>query len=178
MEGSADAGSSSTGDLTVTASKHPHQTPHLPLVPLPAAQVVEPEMPSRIRRPNDAVRFVAWMTVTALLLVLGDVALGTASGLEEDLASAVTTLPDLILSLLSWISGLPLLLLPPLLVADLALRRRWRTLLVAASAAVVAWLAAFAFLTYGPDAVSLTLLDALTTGNTRGDRTDLAFPLL
>ncbi|HVQ17577.1 MAG TPA: lysylphosphatidylglycerol synthase transmembrane domain-containing protein [Actinomycetes bacterium] len=135
-------------------------------------------MPSRIRRHNDAVRFASWVVVTSLLLLLGDVALGTAAGLEEDLASAITTLPDLILSLLAWASNLLLLVLPPLLVADLALRRRWRTLLVAVTAGVTGWLVAYAFLRFGPDAVSPTLLDALTTGNVRGHRTDVAFPLV
>ena len=155
-----------------------HEPPYVPSVPLPIAHVVEPELPTRIRRPNDAVRFVSWVVVTALLLILGDVALGTTSGLEEDLASAVTTLPDLILSLLAWASNLLLLALPPLLVADLAVHRRWRTLLVATGAGIVGWLAAYTFLTFAADAVSLTLLDALTTGSARGDRTDIAFPLL
>ena len=56
-----------------------------PVVPIPPAHVVEPEQPRRIRRPNDALRLVGWSTATVLLLVLGDVALGTTSGLEEDL---------------------------------------------------------------------------------------------
>ncbi|HVQ87103.1 MAG TPA: hypothetical protein VMT88_02875, partial [Actinomycetes bacterium] len=70
MEGSADTGSTTSGDLAVpptSVSRRP--TPQVPAVPLPPAHVVEPEMPSRIRRPNDAVRFMAWLTVTALLLV-------------------------------------------------------------------------------------------------------------
>ena len=153
-------------------------TPHRPAVPLPPAHVVEPEQPRRIRRPNDAFRLAVWVVITVGLLFLGDVALGTASGLEEDLASAITTVPDLILSLLAWASGLILLVIPPLLILNLAARRRWRTLLVSTLAGVAGWLVAYAFVTFGPDAISLTLLDALTTGSSRGDRTDVAFPLL
>ncbi len=148
------------------------------VVPIPPAHVVEPEQPRRIRRPNDALRLGAWSTATVLLLVLGDVALGTASGLEEDLASAITTLPDLILTILAFASNLLLLLLPPLILADLAWRRRWRTIAVAAGAGVTAWLLAYAFSVLGPDALSPTLLDALTTGSSRGNRTPIAFPML
>lgn len=149
-----------------------------PVVPIPPAHVVEPEQPRRIRRPNDALRLGAWSTATVLLLVLGDVALGTASGLEEDLASAITTLPDLILTILAFASNLLLLLLPPLILADLAWRRRWRTIAVAAAAGVAAWLLAYAFSVLGPDTLSATLLDALTTGSARGSRTPIAFPTL
>ena len=39
----------------------------------------------------------------------------THSGLEEDLTSAITTLPDLIITVLAWASNLLLLLLPLLL---------------------------------------------------------------
>lgn len=149
-----------------------------PAVPIPPAHVVEPEQPRRIRRPNDALRLGAWSTATVLLLVLGDVALGTASGLEEDLASAITTLPDLILTILAFASNLLLLLLPPLIIADLAWRRRWRTIAVAAAAGVAAWLLAYAFSVLGPEMLSATLLDALTTGSARGNRSPIAFPML
>lgn len=160
------------------STPRPRRSPQLPAIPPPPAQILEPAMPARIRRPNDAIRAVGWALATALLLLLGDVALGTASGLEEDLSSAITTLPDLILSLLAWASGLLLLVLPPLLVVDLTVRRRWRTLLVATLAAIIAGTLAYLFLRFGPDAISSTLLDALTTGNPRGDRTVIAFPLL
>lgn len=149
-----------------------------PEVPPPPAHVVEPEQPRRIRRPNDALRLVAWSVATVLLLVLGDVALGTAAGLEQDLASAITTLPDLILTILAFTSNLLLLLLPPLVLADLAWRRRWRTIAVASAAGVVAWLLAYGFSVLGPEVLSDTLLDALTTSSSRGSRTPIAFPML
>ncbi len=147
-------------------------------VPSPPAHVVEPEQPSRIRRPNDALRLVGWAAFSSLLLFLGDVALGTTAGLEEDLTTAITTLPDLILTVLALASNLLLLLLPPLILADLALRRRWRTIAVAAAAGVSAWLISYAFSVLGPELMSPTLLDALTTSSSRGSRSPIAFPLL
>lgn len=149
-----------------------------PPVPVPPAQVVEPEQPLRIRRPNDALRLIGWAVFTGLLLLMGDVALGTAVGLEEDLTSAITTLPELILRFLAWASGLLLLLIPPLVFADLAIRRRWRTMWVAAAAAVTGWLLAYAFSVLGPEFLSKALLDALTTVNASGSRSAIAFPLL
>jgi uncharacterized membrane protein YbhN (UPF0104 family) len=140
--------------------------------------VIEPAQPRRIRRQNDALRLVAWSAITGLLLVIGDIALGTTSGLQHDLTSAITTLPDLILSVLAFASNILLLLLPPLILGDLALRRRWRTIMVAAVAGVFAWLAAYAFSVLGTEFLSPTLLDALTTGIARGGRSPLAFPLL
>jgi uncharacterized membrane protein YbhN (UPF0104 family) len=140
--------------------------------------VVEPEQPDRIRRPNDALRLVAWAAATGLLLLVGDVALGTTAGLEEDLTEAITTLNDLILTVLAWAAEVVLVLLPLLIVADLALRRRWRTIGVAVAAGVVAWLAAYAFSVLATDVLSPTLLDALTTGGGRSERSPVAFPLL
>ncbi|MCZ3389379.1 MAG: flippase-like domain-containing protein [Actinomycetia bacterium] len=148
------------------------------VVPAPPAHVVEPEQPRRIHRPNDALRLGGWAAFSALLLLVGDVALGTTSGLEEDLATAITTLPDLILTVLALASNLLLFLLPPLILADLAIRRRWRTISVATAASVTAWLIAYAFSVLGPEFISPTLLDALTTSSSRGSRTPIAFPLL
>jgi uncharacterized membrane protein YbhN (UPF0104 family) len=155
------------------------RSPSQPLpAPLPPAHVVEPEQPSRIRQPNDGLRLVGWAFVTVLLLLVGDVALGTTAGLEEDLTSAITTLPDLIITILAFASSLLLLMLPPLILADLALRRRWRTMWVAAAAGVSAWLLSYAFSVLGPEFLSPTLLDALTTGSVRGSRSAIAYPLL
>ena len=158
----------------------PRPTPPLaPTAPLPPAHVVEPAQPKRIRRPNDGLRLAAWAAVTGLLLVAGDVALGTTAGLEADLSSAIDRrLPDLILQILAYASNLLLLLLPPLILADLALRRRWRTMWVAVAAGVSGWLVAYAFSVLGPEFLSDPLLDALTTGSARGSRSAVAFPMV
>ena len=164
-------------DATTVPAGPPTAATRLP-APLPPAHVVEPEQPRRIRRPNDAMRLIGWALFTTLLLVVGDVALGTTAGLEEDLTSAITTLPDLIITVLAWASNLLLLLLPPLILADLALRRRWQTMWVAGAAGVAGWLLSYAFSVLGPEFLSPTLLDALTTGSARGSRSAIAYPLL
>ncbi|HUV48157.1 MAG TPA: hypothetical protein VMX11_04195, partial [Actinomycetes bacterium] len=146
--------------------------------PQPPAHIVEPEQPSRIRRPNDALRLVLWAIASVLMLVIGDVALGTTAGIEEDLATGITRLPDLILTILALASNLLLFLLPPLILSDLALRKRWRTIAVATSAGVAAWLAAYAFSVLGPEFMSPALLEALTTTSAGGSRTPVAFPLV
>lgn len=150
-------------------------TPYPAFAPPPAV-VEEPGQPARIRKPYDAIRFAAWVSATAGLLLLGTVALGTTSGLEQDLTGAITTIPDLLLSLLAYGSEVLLLAIPVVLIADLAVRRRWQTLLVATVAGLSAWLLAALFAAFGPDVVSRTLLDALTYVTVRPDRTPTAFP--
>jgi uncharacterized membrane protein YbhN (UPF0104 family) len=175
----ARADSGETGEPTAIGSPPAgQQPPRVPPVPIPPAHVVEPAQPSRIRRPNDAIRLVGWGLFTGLLLVLGDVALGTTAGLEEDVTSTITRLPDLIITILAFASSVLLLLLPPLILADLAIRRRWRTMWVASAAGITGWLVSYAFSVLGPEFLSKTLLDALTTGSASGTRSALAFPLL
>ena len=144
----------------------------------PPAHIIEPEQPSRIRRPNDLLRLVMWAIASVLMLVIGDIALGTTVGIEEDLATGIARLPELILTILALASNLLLFLLPPLILSDLALRRRWRTIAVATSAGVAAWLAAYAFSVLGPEFMSDALLEALTTSSADGSRTPVAFPLV
>ena len=172
----ADSADGPAGGPTATAPD-PSAVTDVP-GPQPPAHIVEPEQPSRIRRPNDALRLVLWATASVLMLVIGDVALGTTAGIEEDLATGITRLPDLILTILALASNLLLFLLPPLILSDLALRKRWRTIAVATSAGVAAWLAAYAFSVLGPEFMSPALLEALTTTSAGGSRTPVAFPLV
>jgi glycosyltransferase 2 family protein len=158
----------------VNGRSEPSQ-PHPAFAPPPAV-VVEPEQAARIRRPYDALRLAAWLLATAGLLLLGTVALGTTSGLEQDLTGAITTIPDLLLSLLAFGSQLVLLAIPVVLVADLAVRRRWQSLLVGTLAGLTAWTLAALFAAYGPDVLSGTLLDALTYATGKPGQTPTAFP--
>ena len=77
----------------------------------------------------------------SLLLVLGllvaDVAAGTRGAVEQDLADATSGLPRLLLTLLGWMSGIGVLLLPIGVGADLLVRRRPMQLVQALGAAVV-----------------------------------------
>lgn len=149
--------------------------PHPAIAP-PPATIDEPVQPDRIRRPYDALRFAAWVTTTAGLLLLGTVALGTTSGLEEDLTGAITTIPELVLSLLAYAGEVLLLAIPVVLIADLVVRRFWQTLMVAMTAGLTAWALTALFVTYGPDVLSKPLLDALTYTISHHQLTAIAFP--
>jgi len=153
------------------AADDPDVAAHLPVslvpatrpVPLPAPTVDESPRPQRIRRPFDLLRAALWLLVAAALVAVGSVAIGTTSGLENDLTSAVTTLPDLIVSLLAAVGGLLLLLVPVVLVADLVWRRRWQALTIAVLASLTAAFLLIVVNAFAPDVISSTLLDAFTT---------------
>ena len=76
-----------------------------------------------------------------MLLVIGllvaDLAAGTRGAVEQDLTDATGGLPRLLLTLLGWMSGIGVLLLPIGVGADLLVRRRPMQLIQALAAAVV-----------------------------------------
>jgi uncharacterized membrane protein YbhN (UPF0104 family) len=105
----------------------------------PAAdvEVVEPPIPERVRRPVDGVRLAVAVVILVLGLVGADLAAGTRGAVEQDLTDATSGLPRLLLTLLGWMSGIGVLLLPIGVGADLLVRRRPMQLIQALGAAVV-----------------------------------------
>ncbi len=163
-------------DLPDPAHLQPLERP-VPTValPPPPATVEEPPRPDRVRRPFDLIRAIGWVVASGALLALGSVAIGTTSGLENDLTTAVTTLPDLIVSLLAAVGGLLLLVLPVVLVVDLLIRRRWQALLVAVLASLTVFVATLLLSAFAGDWFSDTLIDAFTT-TVGGQQSAFAFP--
>jgi len=106
--------------------------------PAPDVEVVEPPIPGRVRRPADGVRLVAAVLFLLLGLVAADLAAGTRGAVEQDLTDVTSGLPRLLLTLLGWLSGIGVLLLPIGVGADLLVRRRPMQLIQALGAAVVA----------------------------------------
>ena len=104
---------------------------------LPGVEVIEPPIPERVRRPVDAVRLAAAVVLLVLGLVAADLASGTRGAVEQDLTDATSGLPRLLLTLLGWMSGIGVLLLPIGVGADLLVRRRPMQLIQALGAAVV-----------------------------------------
>ncbi|MDN5764647.1 MAG: flippase-like domain-containing protein [Humibacillus sp.] len=100
-------------------------------------EVIEPPIPRRVRRPADAVRLTIVVVVLVGGLVLSDVAVDTRGAVEQDLVQASIGLPRLLLTLLGYLSGLGVLLLPIAVGADLLVRRRPLQLVAAMGAAVV-----------------------------------------
>ncbi|MBC9823426.1 lysylphosphatidylglycerol synthase transmembrane domain-containing protein [Terrabacter sp. MAHUQ-38] len=100
--------------------------------------IVEPPIPERVRRPVDGVRLAAAVLVLVVGLVVADLAADTRGAVEQDLTEATSGLPRLVLTLLGWMSGIGVLLLPIGVGADLLARRRPMQLIQALGAAVVA----------------------------------------
>ena len=103
----------------------------------PDVEVVEPPIPERVRRPADGVRLAVAVVLLVLGLVVADLAAGTRGAVEQDLTDATSGLPRLLLTLLGWMSGIGVLLLPIGVGADLLVRRRPMQLIQALGAAVV-----------------------------------------
>ncbi|WP_330473259.1 lysylphosphatidylglycerol synthase transmembrane domain-containing protein [Terrabacter sp. C0L_2] len=104
----------------------------------PDVEVVEPPIPERVRRPVDGARLAVAVVLLVIGLVVSDLAAGTRGAVEQDLTDATSGLPRLLLTLLGWMSGIGVLLLPIGVGADLLVRRRPMQLIQALGAAVVA----------------------------------------
>ena len=87
-------------------------------------EVLEPPIPDHVRRPADALKLAVVLLVLAASLVLADVAVGTTGALEQDLALATSGLPRILLQLISWLSGIGVVVLPLAVGADLLVRGR------------------------------------------------------
>jgi glycosyltransferase 2 family protein len=115
---------------------------------LVGVEVVEPPLPSRIRRPTDLIRFLASLLLLALLLTIGAIATQTTDSVDQELSGAVALLPGPLLFIVNLIVGFGFLGVPIAIGIDLILRRRGRQLLeallaVATAILVVAGLDAF-----------------------------------
>ncbi|HEX5966830.1 MAG TPA: hypothetical protein VFY88_00020, partial [Intrasporangium sp.] len=107
-------------------------------------EVLEPPIPDRVRRPADALKLGVVLLVLAASLVLAEVAVGTTGALEQDLAVATSGLPRILLQLMSWLSGIGVIVLPLAVGADLLVRGRPVQLVHALAAAGAAALVVLA----------------------------------
>jgi len=117
-----------------------------PPAPVAAAGVVvvEPPPSGRVRRPADLVTLILALLMLVVAVGLGTVAVGTATGLEQDLVGAGGALPRALLQLFGWAGGIGLLVL---LVVDgvvlIGRSRSWQLFEAVAAAGVGALLALF-----------------------------------
>jgi uncharacterized protein (TIRG00374 family) len=86
--------------------------------------VVEPPMPHRVRRPRDLLRGVLGVAVICLSVFVGSIAVGTATGLEQDLVGVADGLPRLLLRIVTFVASVGVLALPIFAAIDLVLRHR------------------------------------------------------
>ena len=124
--------------------------------------IIEPPLPRRARRPADLVRLMVSVVLLAVPLVLGNVAAGTSTGLEQDIFRSTSGLPKLLLLLVTYVAGIGVLALPVGLALDMLLRRRPWQLLDALIAATLAATTAYLFGYWVEHARPGRLLEALT----------------
>ncbi len=118
--------------------------------------------PRWTRRTSDLVRLVSTLAFMALLVLAGSLGSETTAGLQEDITTAVTSVPALVVSILATLNSLIVLALPIYILADLAIRRRWRLLLTSLVASAIAAVGAEAFARVAADLIDGALLSALT----------------
>jgi uncharacterized membrane protein YbhN (UPF0104 family) len=99
-------------------------------------EVVEPPS-GRVRRPIDVFALLFSLLMLFVSVGLGALAVGTASGLEQDLVGASGLLPRVLLQLISWAGGIGLLVLLVVKGVDLVVRSRSWQLFEAVTAAGV-----------------------------------------
>lgn len=97
--------------------------------------VLEPATSRRVHRPADLVELVLVLVLLVGSVALGDIAVGTAGGLEQDLIGAGGALPRVLLLLFSWAGGIGLLVLPLVQGVELVRHSRSWQLLEAVGAA-------------------------------------------
>lgn len=108
-------------------------------------ETVSEQTPHRVRRPMDLARLCFLLLLLALLIVLGAYAGGTMSASSEDLARALNHLPRPVMHVLSFVSGVLIIVLPVGYAIDLVLHRTVRMLLDAITAGLIALAAVWTF---------------------------------
>ncbi|AXG12590.1 lysylphosphatidylglycerol synthase transmembrane domain-containing protein [Intrasporangium calvum] len=139
--------------------------------PRGTVEVVEPPIADRVRRPADALRLGLVLVVLAASLALADVAVGTTGALEQDLALATSGLPRLLLQVVSWLSGIGVVVLPLAVGTDLVVRGRPSQLVHALAASGAAALVVVGLRALSFDGPLSSLLRTLTRPLAEG-RTD------
>jgi len=134
-------------------------------------QVMEPPS-GRVRRPIDLFALVFALVVLFAAVSLGAVAVGTASGLEQDLVGVRGALPRVLLQLISWAGGIGLLVLLVVRGVDHVRRSRSWQLFEAVSTAGVGALLALLLQRLILDGHLGVVLAALTKELPSGGRTD------
>ncbi|HLV04093.1 MAG TPA: lysylphosphatidylglycerol synthase transmembrane domain-containing protein [Actinomycetaceae bacterium] len=129
----------------------------------PRRRVLLVDLPvARVRRPRDLIELVLSILGITVVLLLAVYAHATAIGVTEDVQSAAAlVLRQILLLPVTVLEGLVTLFLPLFVIVMQLVRRRWRSVLEALAAAVVAWglttAAVWLLDTYGPTALSVGL---------------------
>ena len=142
----------------------------LPSVDGSRVDVIEPPS-GRVRRPIDVFALLFALVVMAGAVTLGTLAVGTASGLEQDLVGVGGAVSRVLLQLISWAGGIGLLILLVVKGVDLVVRSRSWQLFEAVIAAGIGALLALLLQRLVLDGHLGDVLGALTKGLPNGART-------
>ncbi|GGS96320.1 hypothetical protein GCM10010156_63140 [Planobispora rosea] len=88
-----------------------------------AVLVAEPLLPQRLRRPSDALRFLATLLGLAAVILLALVARKTLNGLEADVADGTRRVPFLLSGLVGILGGVAMLAIPAAYAVERVLHR-------------------------------------------------------
>jgi glycosyltransferase 2 family protein len=170
-QGRAEAApSAAPAELPAPVSAVPEAPPE---EPVREPVVHEPRPPRRIRQPVDLGRAIVALLGAALLVGLGEVAVGTTSGVEQDILGVSAYIPSWLLDVIAVVVVLGLLALPLIIAIDQVVRRRSPWILDELLAAALGFLLAYGLSLVLSAYASRDLLDALT----RGEATDLGLPV-
>ncbi len=145
----------------------------------PRRRVLLVDLPvTRVRRPRDLLELILSVLGIVVVLLLAVYAHATAIGVTEDVQSAAAlVLRQILLLPVTVLEGVVTFFLPLFVIVMQLVRRRWRSVLEALAAALVAWglttAAVWLLDTYGPSALSVGL-----TITTEGDSVIAMNPLV
>ncbi|HYN55806.1 MAG TPA: hypothetical protein VES03_01290, partial [Motilibacterales bacterium] len=170
---SSDATPAPTVEATVVPAQPlaPAQPPHTPTYT--TLVVEEGVFRSRLRRPRDLLGAMLAIAFALLVVLVAVAAEQTVIAIDDDLADAQRSLPDIIWGLLSALAGLGIVMLPLVAAVSMLVRRRGRQLLESVAAMTTTAIALTLISTAVRDFGTDTLYVALT-GSPVSD--DLAYP--
>ncbi|HSO03661.1 MAG TPA: hypothetical protein VLQ92_04200, partial [Candidatus Limnocylindrales bacterium] len=149
-------------------------TPPAPITPTYTTLVVEEGFfRSRLRRPRDLLGAVLALVIAALVVILAVAAEQTVIAIDDDIADAQRSLPDIIWGLLSALAGLGVVMLPLVAAVSMLVRRRGRQLIESVAAMTTAAIVLTLISTAVRDSGYDTLYAALTGAPIDAD---LAYP--
>ncbi|MEV6981687.1 lysylphosphatidylglycerol synthase domain-containing protein [Sphaerisporangium sp. NPDC051017] len=105
--------------------------------------VVEPLLPQRIRRPSDALRFLATLAALAAVILLALVAKQTLDGLEKDVTDGTSRAPDLLIGVAAFLAGTAVLAVPAAYAVERVFHRDGLRVAEGLIAAITGMLASF-----------------------------------
>lgn len=127
----------------------------------PIVLVVEPLLPQRIRRPSDALRFLASLLALAAVVLLALVAKQTLNGLEADVTDGTSRAPDLLIGVASFLAGTAVLAVPAAFAVERVFHRDGLRVAEGLIAAIIGMLVSFVLGEWlavaGPDDLRLLL---------------------